>query len=1504
MTNRTKLNCITITVFLLLFISSSVLADSNPWKSVREKSFATADMNRWIIPQTYQTIELDMEQLENTLAQAPLRFSDASYGTPVVLSLPMPNGELERFQIYDAPVMHDDLAAKYPYINSYAGVGLDDPTASLRFDVTQFGFHAMVLSGKHSGVFIDPYARGNTDYYISYYKKDFHTKKEMDCHFKGDADMDTDISQMESVQGDCMFRTYRLALACTGEYAQFHGGNVPDVMAAYNTSMTRVNGVYERDAGLTMVLVPNTDTLIFLDAGSDPYTNNNGGTMLGQNQTTCDNLIGTANYDIGHVFSTGGGGIAQLNAPCTNNKAEGVTGAGSPVGDPFDIDYVAHEMGHQYGANHTQNNACNRNGNTAMEPGSASTIMGYAGICNPNVQFNSDAYFHAISIQEIANNIVNGSGSNCPVLTDPGNNAPTVDAGNPTYTLPVSTPFRLTAIATDLDGDALTYCWEQMDNTPATMPPVSTNTAGPAFRSFDPVPEAYRYFPKLTDLVNGIDDDWEELPSVARDMNFRVTVRDNNQGVGCTEEDDLTLNFSAAAGPFLVLNPNTALEWFSGETQTVTWDVAGTDAAPVSCDNVDILLSLDGGLTYTDTLAIGVANTGSFNITVPVVNSTTCRVMIFCSDNVFFDISDENFTITLPPAPTFVVSATPTSHEVCGSVDNVVYNLNYTSLLGFDQIASVVVNGMPTGATTAFSQNTFMPSANLTLTIGNLANVASGTYDLMVLATTDSVTTEQALTLNVTNGIPTVSNLMSPTDGSTNQGLQTELSWEVSNNTIDYIIEIATNPAFDSNSTITGSTSTSSFITSGLSPLTVYYWRVRSANICGESANTDFWSFQTGGEGCETFSSTDTPVLISEDEVVTVSSMINVPNNLTISDIDVSMEIAHTWVGDLSAVLTSSNGSSISLFDRPGVPASEFGCRRNNILVTFDDEATMTSDDFENTCTPMQPFAIQGDFQSMDALSQLNGLSALGDWELIVSDAVDEDGGSIDAWSLEICYIQDAASTPDFSKLDLIVPSGGMGTITNSNLMASAPNNTPVDIRYTILTLPTNGTLNLNGGDVNIGTTFTQEDINNNLLNYTNTNLSATEDQFRFDLTTNGGGWIQNEPLNIVIGGNVLLASAILTNGISCFDASDAMITVNGTGSNPPLEYSLDGTTYSSNNIFSDLAPGDYMFFVKDANGSIVETNTITIANPDQLIGSVAVMNATITVTASGGTGAISYSIDGTNFQADNTFPDLMNGDYTITVMDANSCTITLMETINVIVSVEATTTDLTCSDSDDGSISINTVNGGIPPFQYSIDGTTFQTSTEFVGLNNGTYPITVMDANGFVFDAGNVTISAPSALTVSVTATDNNITAFGNGGTGNLSYSINGVDFQTSNEFNNLPNGNYTVTVIDENGCMDTSLEILIDFTSLDELDFDIVFQLYPNPTSGQMTLVLDQSTERDLVFRIYDVIGRVVQEVTLEKTSNYLQQQIDVAKLSAGSYEVVLTDGNLFGRKRFVKM
>ena len=422
-------------VFVAFTFQLSFASSSNPWVPKSERKFATKSMDRQIVPKKYKTFHLDLTELQELLSTAPMRFSaETEVQEPVVLYLPMPNGYMERFQIFDAPIMESGIAAKFPMIHSYAGVGLDDPTASLRFDVTQFGFHGMVISARHSSVFIDPFSKSDTEHYITYYKSDFEKETpNFKCHVASNDDMiDDGTGLMDSnanllLQGDCLLRTYRLALTCTGEYAAFHGGDTASVVAAFNTSMTRVNGVYERELNINMVIVDNNEDLIFLNSSTDPYQDGSPGQMIGECHDQCVAIIGSANFDIGHIFSTGGGGLAGLGVVCSGgSKGNGVTGTNNPVGDPFDIDYVSHEMGHQFGANHTQNNSCNRNGSTAMEPGSASTIMGYAGICNPNVQNNSDDYFHAISIQEISNYINNGNGDNCPITTDIGNTPPTV----------------------------------------------------------------------------------------------------------------------------------------------------------------------------------------------------------------------------------------------------------------------------------------------------------------------------------------------------------------------------------------------------------------------------------------------------------------------------------------------------------------------------------------------------------------------------------------------------------------------------------------------------------------------------------------------------------------------------------------------------------------------------------------------------------------------------------------------------------------------------------------------------------------------------------------------------------------------------------------------------------------------------------------------------------------------------------------------------------------------
>lgn len=642
-----------LTLVVAILCGSALYAQTvNPWSVIAESEIAADPLARLVVPEKYRTLRVDMFRLENALAVAPAE-ADFVAGTPgVMIDFPLPLGDYSTFEVWEAPIMHPDLAAQFPDIRSYAGRNRKGDY--FRFDVSPAGFHGMALTAERGQTFfIDPYVPGNTSDYVCYAKKDYPRPegKWMECLVQGElTETESDQTGTGDRAGSCgNLRTYRLALACTGEYANFHGSFGTDkapALAAMNTSMTRVNGVFEVEVGVRMIIVANNANLIYTNPSTDPYTNNNGSTMLGQNQTTCNSVIGSANYDIGHVFSTGGGGVAYLSSVCGSSKAGGVTGGPSPIGDPFDIDYVAHEMGHQYGAQHTQYNNCNRSNASAMEPGSASTIMGYAGICAPNVQNNSDDYFHARSISQIAT-FINGTGNACAVLVPNGNNAPTC-AALTNKTIPKSTPFVLTASGADIDGDALTYCWEQMNayQSPAqTMPPATTNKSGPVFRSFDPTSSPSRYFPAFADVLNNTSGTWEKLPSIARTLNFRVTVRDNHANGGCTTERDITLTVNGTAGPFVVTQPNTAVNWLGNSSQTVTWNVAGTTANGVNCANVAILISTDGGATFS-TLLASTPNDGSQAVTIPNVGTTQARIMVQAVGNVFYDVSNTNFTVT------------------------------------------------------------------------------------------------------------------------------------------------------------------------------------------------------------------------------------------------------------------------------------------------------------------------------------------------------------------------------------------------------------------------------------------------------------------------------------------------------------------------------------------------------------------------------------------------------------------------------------------------------------------------------------------------------------------------------------------------------------------------------------------------------------------------------------------------------------------------------------------
>jgi len=692
-----------LTVILVFaFVQFTMAQQSvNPWQMVNKPSPSVkASANKWA--RTYTAYSTQLNDVRQQLALAPMQGSTTARDLSFVFYLPMPDGNFAAFNLVESPVMENGLAKAFPQIKTYLGKGLDDPTATLRCDVTPAGFHAMMLSAG-GAVFVDPVDKYSTADYVSYYKKDaLRQDFAQECLLHDDDEIGAkNPASIEAASISGTVRNYRLALACTGEYAAYHGGTVLGVLSAMVTTINRVNGVYERELGVHLNIIDNDTLLIFLNAASDPYSNNNGGTMLNQNQNTCDNLIGPANYDMGHVFSTGGGGIAGLGVICANgDKANGVTGLDTPIGDAFDIDYVAHEMGHQFGANHTFNSmvgACNGNRvqSAAYEPGSGSTIMAYAGICgNQDLQQHSDDYFHSKSFDEIYNYIHNDVGNTCPVVDSTANHVPVITLLPANFTIPMNTPFRLTAVAEDVDGDSLTYCWEEYDrgNSGNWNAPIGNM---PIFRSFNPTVSGTRIFPKLANILSNTTTIGEIKPSYGRTLNFRCIIRDNNlDGAGVTyNPTTVKVYVSGASGPFAVSAPNTTgLAWVQGTTDSVNWLVSNSDLAPVNTPTVNVLLSLDGGYTWPIVLGSGVPNNGSFSFTVPVVSTTTARVMVEGAGNIFFDINDANFTISdgtgisgLSKGQSLSLAPNPTTGYFSILLDNNelgAYQLSITDLTG------------------------------------------------------------------------------------------------------------------------------------------------------------------------------------------------------------------------------------------------------------------------------------------------------------------------------------------------------------------------------------------------------------------------------------------------------------------------------------------------------------------------------------------------------------------------------------------------------------------------------------------------------------------------------------------------------------------------------------------------------------------------------------------------------------------------------------------------------
>jgi hypothetical protein len=578
--------------------------DENTLRSRREN--LTNDGN-------YRVFQVNQAALKELLAEAPLEFTAAAAQKNVVLEVPMPDGTIVRFRIEESPMLAPAVAAQFPTWKTFSGQGVEDSTMTARFDINANGFHGYVMTA--NGTFlIDPYSLTDKKNYVVYYKGDINegNRENFSCKVREPQNINTEFFSLlppAVFSNGTTLRNFRLAVSATKFYTNFFGGNQTTAFAAIQTTVNRMNTIYRRELAVTFTLVSDTRS-VFTNANDGGFTNNSN-TDLDVNQTRLNAIYTSPNYDIGHVLSVtpNPDGLATSPSLCDpETKAQGFTGAPTPQGDGFDVDYVAHEIGHQFSMSHTYNNdldgSCGpsgnnptRSANSAYEPASGVTIMGYAGICAPrNLAANSIEYFNLRSFDQALGYLqttIPAQYPTCGSATATGNTPPQNVNGGGNFNIPKQTPFTLTASATDADGDALTYLWEEFDLGAPTRStgPVDTDEDGsarPIFRAYNPTISGSRTFPSLYYILNnanvppltytgtlpfapttGSTNGYvcppnetcvtgERLPSISRTMNFRVTARDNNASGGGVADALSTLTVVGTAGPFKVTTQNTA----------------------------------------------------------------------------------------------------------------------------------------------------------------------------------------------------------------------------------------------------------------------------------------------------------------------------------------------------------------------------------------------------------------------------------------------------------------------------------------------------------------------------------------------------------------------------------------------------------------------------------------------------------------------------------------------------------------------------------------------------------------------------------------------------------------------------------------------------------------------------------------------------------------------------------------------------------------------------------
>ena len=950
-----------------------------------------------------------------------------TYSPKILLMLPNENGIEEEFVLLNSPVLSPKLQSKHLNIKTFVGSSKSRPNVKARVSYSALGLNAWIMlpDGKHH--FIQPLRKTENTYFS--YPRSKRNSVSFSC--KTSSEIQNTASEVKTVNtmGERSkiasdLKTFRIAISGSGGYTKIWGDDDPengtneeDAFAAVISTIHRVNEVFENDFGIHLELVSDL-SLIYPDSDTDPYTSN----ISNQLQSTLDEVLGSENYDLGHLFAfsgSGNGDAGSVGNVCQEGKkgsafsSHPFQGSNSEpfMNDYFDIDFVAHEIGHQFGAFHTYSYAY-ENGSNSAEPGSGTTIMGYAGITGPDdVVRHSDPYFHYYSIQDVLSYVESNT---CFTSSMNENQAPVIEAG-PNLTIPSGTAYELIAIAEDPEGAPIHYCWEQLDKGQVSHDNFGPNRPiGPQARSLPPSLSPIRTIPRMESVLTGnltqtnprVNQAWETVSNVERRLSWGLSVRDSYRQIfgqqGQVSFDTRVLTVNAAAGPFVINSQNeNRVIWEAGAREQIAWEVANTDIAPINTQTVNILLSTDGGQTFPTALASGTLNDGIAHIIVPdTVTTNQARIKIIPNNSIYFTVNTQDIEIKEMP---FVISLDTYSHEVCNQ-DNVTYNYEYRTFSGFNEAVSLSIENLPPGVMARLNPTNISKNGSTgSIKLSGLNVINSQDFTLNLLAVSTSASRTIPLELMVRNDSIDPVQLLLPLDQTTQVSRTILLSWAKDINVNSYRLELSKSEDFE-DIILTKNTSLTSFTLNDLDFATDFYWRVKSINPCEES-NFTTNKFSTIIVNCNTYTADDLPQRIKDSN--NLSGVTNVDLNIIdmaiIEDLNVHVSIDHSYIGDISIKLLTPDNKLIKLSQNLGDKLKDY---TNTV---FDQEAE------DPIVFAIPPFT--GSYRPFESLSSLRGKNLNGRWRLIIEDNFEGVSGFLKEFSIAACYKGEVLSDSD---LDMI----------------------------------------------------------------------------------------------------------------------------------------------------------------------------------------------------------------------------------------------------------------------------------------------------------------------------------------------------------------------------------------------------------------------------------------------------------------------------------------------------